>query len=188
MTETRAVTRVSRESDASDSSSPVRPIHEFESDAFAKRLKDAIGDRPVLRFAKDCGIAESNVRSYMSGGKTPGIDKVVAMANASGVSVDWLATGRGPKTRAEYLAKRKAMPGADGFDGRRATLEAMLRTVEYRLANNQIDEHLIKAGLMGAPAWMDAAMDYPDILVRLRAMVATLELLKATGYQTDDQG
>jgi phage repressor protein C with HTH and peptisase S24 domain len=37
-------------------------------------------------------------------GKKPVYDKLVKIADASGVSLDWLATGRGPKRR-EYTEK-----------------------------------------------------------------------------------
>jgi len=40
------------------------------------------------------------------------MDNLVAIANAGGVTVDWLATGRGPKRRAELQAQLAATPPA----------------------------------------------------------------------------
>ena len=65
-----------------------------ETDSFGSRLKLAIGDESTNKFAKKCGIKESSIRGYFSG-STPGLDKVVAIAAASGVSISWLATGEG---------------------------------------------------------------------------------------------
>lgn len=103
MSETRAVTGFHKESDASDLPSPPRPILDVESDAFARRLKEVVGDKKVVWFAKECRLPESNIRSYLNG-KFPSIDKAAAIAEASGVTLDWLASGRQPKTRAELKA------------------------------------------------------------------------------------
>lgn len=82
-----------------------RPIHasdsSIESDAaesFASRLRECIGDETVSSFARRCGIPEATIRSYLDGRK-PVFDKLVRMAQAAGVTLDWLATGRGPKRR-----------------------------------------------------------------------------------------
>lgn len=88
------------ESDASDSSLPARPIRSPETDAFVERLKELIGDRKIVWFAKECSLPESNIRTYLNG-RLPSIDKAAAMANAGGVTLDWLSTGRLPKTRHE---------------------------------------------------------------------------------------
>lgn len=60
---------------------------------FRARLTEAIGDRSVLSFAKECGMSDSLVRKYLAG-TLPGLDKVVVMAQVAGVSVQWLATGK----------------------------------------------------------------------------------------------
>lgn len=85
-------------SGASDSR---RPIHSGESDAFAIRLSEIIGDESVSSFARRCKIGESVIRGYLTLGKRPRVDHLVSLAEAGGVTVDWLATGRPPKTRAE---------------------------------------------------------------------------------------
>ncbi len=59
---------------------------------FPERLKQAIGNRSVLSFARECGLSDSLVRKYLSG-SLPGLDKVLVMARTAGVSVQWLATG-----------------------------------------------------------------------------------------------
>lgn len=54
------------------------------------------------------------MRGYLVEGKKPGLDYLVAIADAGGVTVDWLATGRPPKTRAELreLLTRGSAPQA----------------------------------------------------------------------------
>lgn len=69
-------------------------VPEWNLDAFAARLKDAIGDTSPYSMEKKTGIAQSLVRKYLAAQSVPGVDKVVAMAKAVGVSVQWLATGK----------------------------------------------------------------------------------------------
>tara|TARA_R110002020_G_scaffold34066_35_gene104000 strand:+ start:23385 stop:24104 length:720 start_codon:yes stop_codon:yes gene_type:complete len=62
---------------------------------FADRLKVLIGKAPANRFAREVSVGESLIRKYLAGA-TPGVDKVVAIAEAKEVSLDWLARGVGP--------------------------------------------------------------------------------------------
>ena len=62
---------------------------------FADRLKVLIGGAPANRFAREVSVGESLIRKYLAGA-TPGVDKVVAIAEAKEVSLDWLARGVGP--------------------------------------------------------------------------------------------
>lgn len=123
MSETRAATGFRKESDASDLSSPPRPILDVESDAFARRLKEVVGDKKVVWFAKECRLPESNIRSYLNG-KFPSIDKAAAIAEAAGVTLDWLASGRQPKTRAELKAAARPQD-AGRLDTYRIAVEAV---------------------------------------------------------------
>lgn len=60
------------------------------------RLRLAIGDEPGNAFARRAGVAESVLRKYLAGAQ-PSADRLVAMADAAGVSIEWLAAGRGPR-------------------------------------------------------------------------------------------
>jgi len=72
---------------------------------FGARLRQAIGSRSVLSFAKECGISDSLVRKYLAG-SLPGLDKALVMARVAGVSLEWLATGHGnPEQGADAPAK-----------------------------------------------------------------------------------
>ena len=63
---------------------------------FADRLRALIGEGSANAFARECGIGESSVRQYLAGG-VPGLDKVIQIARAKKVHVEWLATGDGPR-------------------------------------------------------------------------------------------
>lgn len=80
--------------------------------AFAKRLRAAIGDQPVLRFAQKCGMSDSLVRKYLEG-SLPGLEKLIMLARAAEVRVGWLATGE-PPVREGNGAERGLPVGATG--------------------------------------------------------------------------
>lgn len=87
-----------------DSKRPIQRANRAESDAIAERIKSVIGDESVSSFARRSGISEAVIRSYVSDGRMPSLDKAASIANAGSVTVDWLATGRLPKTRGELRA------------------------------------------------------------------------------------
>lgn len=91
-------------------------------DDFPARLRECIGDEPVASFARRCGFSEGLIRAYLKDDKRPGMDKLVRMADAAGVTVDWLATGRGPRTRAEAIssADQRDSASLDALAGRHA--------------------------------------------------------------------
>ncbi|MDN6860738.1 helix-turn-helix transcriptional regulator [Pseudomonas sp. CAN2814] len=78
---------------------------DLENGKFSERLHLAIGDQSVLAFAKRCGISDSLVRKYL-GGSLPGMDNLVTLATAAGVSIEWLATGEGEMRRSSGRSPR----------------------------------------------------------------------------------
>ncbi len=186
MAETRVNPGITEKVTASHSDVEPRHIHGAESDALAKRIAEVMGDKKVSWFAKECGFGESLLRKYLAGAQ-PNTSNLIAIAETGGVSIDWLATGRLPKVReprrAVQAQAQAQSPDGEGqpFDGRRDMLEAVLRVMEHRISTNKVDQTVIDAGLKGAPAWLEAARDYPDLLVRLRSAIATLEFMSAAG-------
>jgi phage repressor protein C with HTH and peptisase S24 domain len=71
-------------------------VAEWNSDAFSKRLQSVIKGESVTSFASRCGFGESLLRKYLNG-TTPGADKLVMMAKAANVSIEWLTTGKEEK-------------------------------------------------------------------------------------------
>lgn len=87
----------------------------FVSDAqknVGERIKIAIGDEPVKAFARRCGIAESSLRSYIANQKKPGLDAITTISEFTGVTVDWLATGKGIKFARDLKQAQERQNGA----------------------------------------------------------------------------
>ena len=68
---------------------------------FPSRLRECIGEEPVAAFARRCGFSEGLLRAYLKAEKQPGMERLVRIAEVAGVTLDWLATGRGPKRRSD---------------------------------------------------------------------------------------
>lgn len=70
---------------------------DFDHEGFAKRLADAMFPEKVTAFSARAGIPQPTVSKYLrSGGSAgPRLDIVARMADALGVSIDWLVWGRG---------------------------------------------------------------------------------------------
>ncbi len=79
------------------------------------RIRDAIGDEPVAAFARRCGFGESLLRKYLQGSE-PSATNLAKIADAAGVTVDWLATGRGPRSRAELLKTEEKQRDSASLD------------------------------------------------------------------------
>ena len=69
---------------------------------FKDRLQIAIGDYSVNAFAKKSGITEGSLRTYLTGTSLPGLDKLISISEAAEVNIEWLATGKGPKTNDDH--------------------------------------------------------------------------------------
>lgn len=83
-----------------DSSVPSRRILKKESVQFSGRLEEIIGDDSISSFSRKCDVVEGTLRNILAGA-WPRTDNLVAIAEAGNVTVDWLATGRPPKYRAD---------------------------------------------------------------------------------------
>ena len=89
---------------ASDQAIDPRTAPAVDTDALAARLRVLIGQKSVSSFSRRCGIAESVLRTYLNDHRMPPLDKALAIAVAAGVTVDWLATGRGARAAAQVQA------------------------------------------------------------------------------------
>jgi transcriptional regulator with XRE-family HTH domain len=76
------------------------PLIENKISSFTDRLKQAIEPHSLYRFSLLCGISQSNMSRYVKGKNLPGFDVLATIANVTGVSLDWLILGIGPKQRA----------------------------------------------------------------------------------------
>jgi len=64
---------------------------------FNERLKELIGQESVRAFGRKVGISDTTIRKYLSGETEPTISRLVSIAVACEVALEWLATGEGPK-------------------------------------------------------------------------------------------
>ncbi|HGY4723317.1 TPA: helix-turn-helix domain-containing protein [Citrobacter amalonaticus] len=67
---------------------------EEEINRFGKRLEEAMGGESKTAFAKKCGISDTVIGKYLRGESYPSINKLPAIANACGKSMNWLIIGR----------------------------------------------------------------------------------------------
>ena len=156
MAETRTNRRFSENPTASGSGIASRRIPAYESDALTSRIKEVIGDKKVVWFAAECGIGESTLRNILQGA-IPRTDILVAIADAGGVALEWLAAGRGPKERVKRIV---ADVVGDPLPGEPSVIAA------YRACNEAgkaAIECVAEAVLNETPeAWLDAGMAIRD--------------------------
>ena len=101
--EVKSRTRAQRKRTTPDDSS-AKPAIVSSSDgaAFVERLRILIDRRgSVLGLATSAGLKNSSIHLWL-GGSEPSREKLVKLADAAGVTVEWLAAGRGPM-RADLL-------------------------------------------------------------------------------------
>lgn len=72
-------------------------VAEFDYSGFAERLKEAMFPEKATSFSRRTGLPQGTVSKYLAaGGSTaPRLDIVARMADALGVTLDWLVVGRG---------------------------------------------------------------------------------------------
>ncbi|CDL86431.1 helix-turn-helix domain-containing protein [Xenorhabdus cabanillasii] len=72
---------------------PIRIISEEQINRFGERLKMAMNGMSNNAFAKQCGWSEKVIRNYLNGDTYPSLDRLAVIANVSGCSIGWLASG-----------------------------------------------------------------------------------------------
>lgn len=79
------------------------------ADAFPERLASLVGDLSVRAFARKAGVSDTFLRQCLAGRTEPTRTKLVALAHAGGVSVEWLATGTTAATPRTPLPDRELL-------------------------------------------------------------------------------
>lgn len=85
------------ESDKKDASGSEHPIPSGAIGCFRERLREAMGKTGARAFARECGLSEGAIRSYLSGETYPTLDRLEMIAKAAGASALWLAFGHADK-------------------------------------------------------------------------------------------
>lgn len=76
-----------------------------EMESFALRLKQLIKGQSLSAFARQVGLGESLLRSYLKGTE-PSLSKAMQISQGTGTSLQWLATGLGDPTDQLFLWKQ----------------------------------------------------------------------------------
>lgn len=84
-------------------------MHDFPS-----RLASVIGEESVNSFARRVGCSEGVIRAYLRGSQSPGMKLLVRIAEISGASVEWLATGK--ERRERTAPPPKPVPHKEGSE------------------------------------------------------------------------
>ena len=155
---------------ASDSHVRFASDSEKESDALARRLRSCIGNDSVSSFARRCGMPEATIRSYLDG-KKPVYDKLARIADAAGVSLEWLATGRGQMRREAAKTAPDQAFEAVPYARRLEKIGLLLTGMTEQEANTFLDEMFARAH--------DAAKRH-ELEQALKEMRAELDRIKKT--------
>lgn len=146
-----------------------------ERDLFRERLKVLIPERGVNAFAKRAGISASGLRGSLENGN-PGREQLVAIARTAGVSVEWLATGEGPR---EPIQAGQA--GRSAEDARDFVLEerAKVATHPGRKESNPIKYHKDRVDTLRDDSQEDQALlrAVGPVLDRLVTCLEAVQLL-----------
>ena len=128
----------------------------FADGGFGKRLRIALGDEsPAAFVARYPSLSEQQLKLCLAGG-LPSVPKVVFLAVALGVAVDWLLTGRGPMH----------LPDPDTVsDPRELFDEVLLGHISGQIFKTYIDEdaRITAMGLVGMSAkwYVDLVRHFP---------------------------
>ncbi len=74
--------------------------------AFPARLEALIGGMSVRAFARKAGVSDTFLRQCLAGRTEPTRTKLLAIAEAGGTTVEWIATGRAEPSDQPAVADR----------------------------------------------------------------------------------
>ncbi len=146
------------------------------SSSFAARmLETAKLAGNASRLAAACGISRRAVGDYLSGKAEPTRPRLVAMAKAGGVSVEWLATGEGPM-RSQFAPSLSTSP-----INMEILKDAVIAVDEYISEQNLVIHPRIKASLISYFVTLGGTKDSDVILVAEQNISALLALCESQG-------
>lgn len=70
-----------------------QPIDLKGLSSFPERLKKIMKGQSARAFARTSGIDDKSIRKYLSGTGEPTLKNLIKLSTATGVSIQWLATG-----------------------------------------------------------------------------------------------
>jgi len=124
--------------------------------AFPDRLEALIGGMSVRAFARKAGVSDTFLRQCLAGRTEPTRTKLLAIAEAGGTTVEWIATGRGETSDQPGIGERPAVD-RDLLESIIEIAEQVLEDAGSRLASGR------KARLISALYDMHAGADRESI-------------------------
>ncbi|KGA31988.1 helix-turn-helix transcriptional regulator [Pectobacterium odoriferum] len=118
-----------KDKEQGDKNGTIVPIEgDTKGTTFAERLRIAIGDKSIRSFSTETGISYGAMHKYFSGTTQPTLDNLVALADKTGCSIEWLATGKGG-----YGEPEKVMVNSNAVDmsGRNVDLSEFVFIPRY---------------------------------------------------------
>lgn len=79
--------------------------NDAEVELFAQRLKIAAQGLSAAEISRRAGVDRKSIEGYLAGKNDPSRGRIVRLAHAVGVRVEWLATGEGPMQAGEASSK-----------------------------------------------------------------------------------
>jgi transcriptional regulator with XRE-family HTH domain len=77
--------------------------------AFPARLEALIGGMSVRAFARKAGVSDTFLRQCLAGRTEPTRTKLLAIAEADGTTVEWIATGRSDPSDQPAIGERPSI-------------------------------------------------------------------------------
>ncbi|NPA72708.1 MAG: helix-turn-helix transcriptional regulator [Gammaproteobacteria bacterium] len=111
---------------------------------FFERLKQALGEKSARSLAQMCSLSPTVIVKYINGDSTPNVERLIVIANALGVTVEWLATGRGAKTYTDAVdrpADNVLIGQADSVVSNVIPVPIANRVIEKMVDNEVVFDH-----------------------------------------------
>ncbi len=98
-----------------------------DSRGFSHRLREAMQGRSIREFASSATMSAGTLHNYLNDESLPTLDKLISLANTANVSLNWLATGRGP-VHLEHQVSKLQEPGSEQATATEKRLDVALLT------------------------------------------------------------
>lgn len=135
----------------------------------------------ATRLAEKTGISRRAIGEYLAGKAEPSRPRLVAIAEAAGVRVAWLATGEGPMRLAEEMAPANGVSSTANTTAPAVDEELLARVGEeivelYRQENGRISQRQLAR--LQARTYADLVSTYDDPAERLVGLKMAIQQLR----------
>ncbi len=174
---TVGISKLAQDKSLSWKKNPQGVIQQDQIIPFPERLKEAIGDNSIRSLAIKCNLDPKTLRNYLSGKQYPTLDRLAAIADASGKSINWLATGENKESTVSIVQEIKGNVTVPEYDIRAAAgagsfIEQEVKIGEFSFPETWLRERMLYGySLCVIKAWgesMEPTINHQDsMLVKL---------------------